>query len=529
MSARIVSQLYGPCLLTLMTLFLALPGCRNGTDRKEESEPRSSSERSSSTSSKEKEEGQDRVQAQGSQGEQTKKKADPKEGTKEARKGDEEEEKGTSVPSRPTTRTMAKKGPKGPAGGLNPTPGSRDFRKEVAKNSQNYQVPATQDTMIRCEEGTELHFPAHAFENMNGAAIEEGKVNIEVKEYYENADILLAGLGTKSGDQLLETGGMVHLEAEADGQECQLREDKKMKIGFPRKEGQKDMKLFAGERNEEDRMNWEVESEMDLNRSYSRDEVDQEAIFPGGAASKAGYIREKMEYPAQAQVRGKEGVVRIGAEVARDGKLVQLKLLDSVSPSLNMEAMRMARNMPRWIPAKRNGQAVRSETRIDIRFRLGEELKDAPSRGKMDTVDEFEKKMEEKGSLKESNAREISNYLFQSSRLRGWHNCDRLRDQLDFKEYTVKLERSGDAEVKLFFPEGNSFMNASGRRKRYHFDQVPRNATVQVVAVRSMDNGYGLAIKKTNSRNEDPDLNFEKVSMDELKEEMQALNEAQEG
>jgi TonB family protein len=316
---------------------------------------------------------------------------------------------------------------------------------------------------------------------------------------------------------------MLHIDAESKGKECRLKEGKSMRIGFPRKKGQRDMKLFTGERESDGGMDWKLEAENDLNRTYSKEELDEKASFPGGAESKAGYIRERTSYPATAQAQGREGIVRVGAEIARDGSLEDLVLLDSVAPSLNRSAFETVRNMPPWIPAQKGEQRVRSRTTIEVRFSLGKGFEEEEDPEPL-SPKELEEKMENGGKIAEASREAVSDYLFQSSKMRGWHNCDRFLEELQFKEYTVELEEVRDADVRIFFPEGKSFLNAKGEGTRYRFEQVPRNEEIRVIAIKDAEEGYGLAIKSTNSRKEDPELNFEKVGMEDLKAAMEELN-----
>ena len=416
----------------------------------------------------------------------------------------------------PSTRSMA------PKKRANPVPGTEAFRDHFDQKGQQFWVDPPHDTTLRCNEGTLLHFPAHAFGSSSGEQVRE-KVKVTVKEYYENADILMAGLGTKSKERVLETGGMIHVEAEADGKACELRDGKSMKVEFPRKKGQKDMKLFSGERKMDGRMNWEVESGADLNRTYSEEGLEQKAMFPGGDTAKTLYIMEHTEYPASAQAQGKEGVVRIRVKIERSGELQNPELIDRANPSLNRAAFSMVKGMPSWIPAQKDGQRVKSRDTIEVKFQLSEAMKEEEAEEPM-SAEEFENKMEGDGKIAEASTGEISNYLFSSTQM-GWLNCDRFLDQLRTKEYVVKLkEKPEKSDVKLFLHEQRSFLKAGLQEEDHVFEQVPRNAEISVVVIQAASDGYKMAVKATNTRNENPELSFDQVTLKGLKSEMKRLN-----
>ena len=64
------------------------------------------------------------------------------------------------------------------------------------------------------------------------------------------------------------------------------------------------------------------------------------------------------------------GVLAQGVGVERDGSITDVKVMRSVDPSLDREAQRVVRAMPRWKPGKQNGSAVRVKYTVPVVFRL---------------------------------------------------------------------------------------------------------------------------------------------------------------
>ena len=56
--------------------------------------------------------------------------------------------------------------------------------------------------------------------------------------------------------------------------------------------------------------------------------------------------------------------------VEEDGSITNVCVVRSVDPSLDKEAMRVAKSMPRWVPGKQNGTPVRVKYTLPISFRL---------------------------------------------------------------------------------------------------------------------------------------------------------------
>ena len=98
--------------------------------------------------------------------------------------------------------------------------------------------------------------------------------------------------------------------------------------------------------------------------------VEQMPMFPGGDAALMGYLRDNIHYPTVAAENGVQGRVVVGFVVERDGSITDVNIIRSVDPSLDREAMRVVKSMPRWTPGKQNGSAVRVKYQVPVTFRL---------------------------------------------------------------------------------------------------------------------------------------------------------------
>ena len=87
---------------------------------------------------------------------------------------------------------------------------------------------------MRCKEGTILTIPAGAFEYQDGTPLPaDAPVQVEVEEFYELYDILMAGLTTHGPDGVLETGGMLHVSATSFGRPLRMVSGKSIQLVFP--------------------------------------------------------------------------------------------------------------------------------------------------------------------------------------------------------------------------------------------------------------------------------------------------------
>lgn len=100
------------------------------------------------------------------------------------------------------------------------------------------------------------------------------------------------------------------------------------------------------------------------------DFVEEMPHFPGGAAALQAFLSSNTKYPVVAQENGVQGRVLVSFVVERDGSITDVRVVRSVDPSLDREASRVVRSMPRWSPGKQNGSAVRVKYTVPVVFRL---------------------------------------------------------------------------------------------------------------------------------------------------------------
>lgn len=93
--------------------------------------------------------------------------------------------------------------------------------------------------------------------------------------------------------------------------------------------------------------------------------------FPGGQLALFQFLSQNVKYPPIAQENGIEGRVIVQFVVAKDGKISDVEVVRSGGdPSLDREALRVIKAMPRWIPGTQRGKPVRVKYTVPVNFRL---------------------------------------------------------------------------------------------------------------------------------------------------------------
>ena len=98
------------------------------------------------------------------------------------------------------------------------------------------------------------------------------------------------------------------------------------------------------------------------------DMVEKMPSFPGGSEALKEYLKKNTRYPnPDACIQGRVVVVFV---VDEKGNLSDVKVARSVEPSLDAEAVRVVKSMPRWNPGIEKGKAVKVRYTLPVTFRL---------------------------------------------------------------------------------------------------------------------------------------------------------------
>lgn len=92
--------------------------------------------------------------------------------------------------------------------------------------------------------------------------------------------------------------------------------------------------------------------------------------FPGGVLSLQKFIANAVKYPVIAQENGIQGKVFVSFVIDEFGNVTNAKLVRSVDASLDNEALRVIRSLPKWKPGMQGGKAVKVRYFVPINFEL---------------------------------------------------------------------------------------------------------------------------------------------------------------
>ena len=97
-------------------------------------------------------------------------------------------------------------------------------------------------------------------------------------------------------------------------------------------------------------------------------------IFRGGQATLQRFINNRMVYPEKARREKIQGDVLLAFHINEKGECSNFRVLKGIGGGCDEEALRVAKEMPRWIPAKTRGKSVAVDMQMPISFRINSSL-----------------------------------------------------------------------------------------------------------------------------------------------------------
>jgi TonB family protein len=429
----------------------------------------------------------------------------------------------------------------------------REFNSEIVsfpkKEFQYFTINSSKDITITGAEGTEITFKANSFNVPKNSV-----VKIRLKEYYKMSDIAFSNLTTETSDgKLLETGGMVYVDALANNKKVGLKKNTFFDIKFPFDKKKKDMILFDGKTKNKNIV-WEESKVEEVN--IANDDVRVEAVgeegenfmlkewpgqiftivenmpeFKGGQKKLFKFLGKNVKYPARAKEMNISGTVYVNFIIDESGKIENAKVLRGIHPLLDREAIRAVESMPNWTPGMQREKVVSVSYNLPIKFKLGDEsasytaeqikyfsdsLRKAQNTDTekslfgTDTLAVKKKPKEQRASMGD-----ISSYALSSSKL-GWINCDRFarRGNLNL---AIKLDDK-NTDVKIIFHRIKSLIAGYNNGLYSKFGRIPTGERVTVFAVKYVDKKPYICLKEFMTSSKSIKLEFDELTKEGLKD-----------
>lgn len=117
----------------------------------------------------------------------------------------------------------------------------------------------------------------------------------------------------------------------------------------------------------------DVTAPADTTKNVVYDVTETMPQFPGGQGVMMKYLAANIKYPASAVKAKKQGRVIIAFVIQKDGSVTNARIVKSVDPELDAEALRIVKAMPNWTPGTQDGKPVDVNYTIPVVFSLYKE------------------------------------------------------------------------------------------------------------------------------------------------------------
>ena len=127
--------------------------------------------------------------------------------------------------------------------------------------------------------------------------------------------------------------------------------------------------VLSGDKSKSEKLTT-VEDKPDVDAGVVFQIVEKMPQFPGGEEAMMKFLAESVKYPTVAQEKKIQGKVYVNYIVEKDGAIDNIKIVRSVDPALDKEAIRVVKAMPKWEPGTQRGKKVRVSFMLPINFVL---------------------------------------------------------------------------------------------------------------------------------------------------------------
>ena len=453
--------------------------------------------------------------------------------------------------------------------------------KRTKKKPSIYIIKANRDTVIKCKEGTLLSIPANCFMRAKDQATIDGNIKLSVKEFYTISDMMMANLTTSSNGNMIETGGMINIKANAEDNNDNLilNKGKSIAIALPtmRSKNTDGMQLFNGV-HDSTGINWEprnggvgyaqrwgvnspfksliknydflVFPEKLLNKmptliSNTKQSFETEILMPirdviqynnGITKSVIGYIdtlgilhgciignkKQRFEFKTNYSSTVFEN---INVNIAVSLKL-KMKMKANVNKQFFEKLFKMGKGKPdslvattlTFLPNIKKASYEKIKNIFKNAITISVYKKRYNEIKKGQIAYENQVKQLEATGLVDLNS--ANDYLLLNTQQLGWINCDRFYNNPNKADYYVKLNEN--TSLLIVFHNIRSIMSSDNNGI---FHNVPLGEKVTIVALKTEKGKIMLAMHETSiSSKPFENIQFLAVSINEYKEKLKQLN-----
>jgi hypothetical protein len=407
--------------------------------------------------------------------------------------------------------------------------------------SEFFKVYANKGITITGKHGTKIHIPKNAFEDEDGNAV-NGEIAFELKEIYSAGDMLLGNFTTMSGGKVLQTGGMLYINAVSGSKKLRLKKGRTIELLMPANKAMTGMTVFKGT---QDVVNGSIEwmdtaEKISLMNEPTGESISSEAM-PSVAGSWEYSMKDNDRIPGHSAVDVvfNDSIIYL-MELAQFGKVTLVTKERKKFPNEAGWFHSVERSPVRgeyFVALHSNDSLVEEKTVVFVPFfRTGEEkAKYEAAYGeavKREAAYAAEVEKREKEYMKRMEKTDYVKYYSLKTNILGLINCDRFLDEKGTieAEFAVAEPANGDfndIKINLLLKKYNSCLPLSEYIKTGNSSSpihLPTGAEAIAVATAYKNDKIYLSISRFKiTKNNSVPLQFKETSIKEIKKELNQI------
>lgn len=384
--------------------------------------------------------------------------------------------------------------------------------KQLETPRQEFIFDISKDTAFRCQNETVLYFRANSFKT-------KGLIKIQVKEAFSNSDIILENLSTTSRGQILETQGMLFVTAfDEDSNELSLRPGMDYVAFVPVDEEKNKMQIFLGK--------WDNRM---IDWIPQQEKFKREKRFRHFRKWSAKKKRIRRRNRRSAQFMGFNDCYLMEMRIRTDDcPFFFCKIKSFINPKRKRGKTKRRRYSCELIRVLQSDYGIANMRTVygAMNQKLMDSLGVKTVAELNDTLDKIQRN-NMMNNLKDGtgNMQELGYLVFANQQMK-WANIDEFMsfpiEQLIAVRLPIKTSKSVDA--KLMFKERRVIYPAADMNGELGFAKVLQDQDAILVALSYTDGIPKLFIKSINTSDKIPEISWQNVSVEQLKEQLKILD-----
>ena len=396
----------------------------------------------------------------------------------------------------------------------------RDFYIRNQQIEQVFIINTQNDTMIFGDKGTVIFIPKDAFESSQN-------IQLKLKEFYSPFDIVMGQLSTLSNNKIIETMGMIDIQAYENNKSIKLKNGKKLIVHFPKgKKEKKGTKLFYGETNISNGIltNWKLDvGSSTVNIVPLSIGMTHDGNYLEVRGSYNSLQNSFLEYFSLFRLTVKDSALmenslfsEIGLSFSfkDDGSYSDIKIIKGLDDDFNKRLVKYLKDFnnsefyKKWSIPKHKNSGVWLEFKKKMGYKSTSNYRE-----------QFNNKYSQfkNQNINNINQSELRYYIFEANEM-GLINCDRFIKYSGEKvDVVVDYKIDMNTNYMLVFKDSYSFMRPIIVNNKYVFDKIPKGMKASVVALKYANKKALFSLSEIIvSEEKIKNLNFKETTLAEI-------------